>query len=180
MNNLTELVFILDKSGSMCGMEKDVIGGFNSMIKRQREESESALVSTFLFSDGTEMLHDRVDLDKIRPMTEKEYVTDGCTALYDAIGKAVDHIGKIHKYAREEDRPARTIFIITTDGMENASKFFYGTTSKKFNQSPKKEIRVGISVRCRRPGFQAVGGGNRNRQRPRRSILRRHRHPCNV
>ena len=81
MNNLTELVFILDKSGSMCGMEKDVIGGFNSMIKRQREESTSALVSTFLFSDGTEMLHDRVELDKIQPMTEKEYVTDGCTAL---------------------------------------------------------------------------------------------------
>ena len=118
---LTELVFILDKSGSMAGLEADTIGGFNSMIERQKKEDGEALVSTVLFSGESKVIHDRVDLQKIEPMTDKQYYVGGCTALIDAIGGAIHHIGNVHKYAREEDRPEHTIFIITTDGMENAS-----------------------------------------------------------
>jgi uncharacterized protein YegL len=119
--NLTEMVFILDKSGSMSGLEADTIGGFNSMIERQKKEEGEALVSTVLFSNESRVIHDRVDLGKIEPMTDRQYRVGGCTALIDAIGGAVHHIGNVHKYAREEDRPEHTIFIITTDGMENAS-----------------------------------------------------------
>ena len=119
--NLTELVFILDRSGSMSGLEADTIGGFNSMIEKQRKEAGEALVSTVLFSNESEVIHDRVDIRKIEPLTERQYFVGGCTALIDAIGGAIHHIGNIHKYARDEDRPERTIFIITTDGMENAS-----------------------------------------------------------
>ena len=119
--NLTEMVFILDKSGSMAGLEADTIGGFNSMIERQKKEEGEALVSTVLFSGESRVIHDRVDLRKIEPMTDKQYYVGGCTALIDAIGGAIHHIGNVHKYAREEDRPEHTIFIITTDGMENAS-----------------------------------------------------------
>ena len=119
--NLTELVFILDKSGSMAGLEADTIGGFNSMIERQKKEEGEALVSTVLFANRSTVIHDRVDLQKIEPMTDKQYYVGGCTALIDAIGGAIHHIGNVHKYAREEDRPEHTIFIITTDGMENAS-----------------------------------------------------------
>ena len=119
--NLTEMVFILDKSGSMAGLEADTIGGFNSMIGRQKKEDGEALVSTVLFSGESRVIHDRVDLQKIEPMTDKQYYVGGCTALIDAIGGAIHHIGNVHKYAREEDRPEHTIFIITTDGMENAS-----------------------------------------------------------
>ena len=119
--NLTEMVFILDKSGSMAGLESDTIGGFNSMIERQKKEDGEALVSTVLFSGESKVIHDRVDLQKIEPMTDKQYYVGGCTALIDAIGGAIHHIGNVHKYAREEDRPEHTIFIITTDGMENAS-----------------------------------------------------------
>ena len=118
---LTELVFILDKSGSMAGLEADTIGGFNSMIERQKKEEGEALVSTVLFANRSTVIHDRVDLQKIEPMTDKQYCVGGCTALIDAIGGAIHHIGNVHKYAREEDRPEHTIFIITTDGMENAS-----------------------------------------------------------
>ena len=119
--NLTEMVFILDKSGSMAGLEADTIGGFNSMIERQKKEDGEALVSTVLFSDSSRVIHDRVDLKKIEPMTDKQYYVGGCTALIDAIGGAIHHIGNVHKYARDEDRPEHTIFVITTDGMENAS-----------------------------------------------------------
>jgi len=121
-NNVTELVFILDKSGSMAGMEKDTIGGFNAMIERQKGIEGEVYVSTVLFSSWSEVLHDRKRLEEIEPLTEKDYRVGGCTALLDAIGKAISHIGNIHKYARKEDVPARTLFIITTDGMENASK----------------------------------------------------------
>ena len=119
--NLTELVFILDKSGSMAGLEADTIGGFNSMIERQKKEDGEALVSTVLFSNESRVIHDRVDIREIRPLTEKEYYVDGCTALIDAIGQAIHHIGNVHKYARKEDVPEHTVFVITTDGMENAS-----------------------------------------------------------
>ena len=122
--NLTEMVFILDKSGSMSGMEADTIGGFNSMIERQKKEDGEALVSTVLFSNESRVIHDRVDLQRIEPMTDKQYYVGGCTALIDAIGGAIHHIGNVHKYAREEDRPEHTIFVITTDGMENASHIY--------------------------------------------------------
>ena len=120
--NLTEMVFILDRSGSMSGLEADTIGGFNGMIQRQKRESGQALVSTVLFSNDMKVIHDRVDLRDIRPMTDREYFVGGCTALIDAIGGAIHHIANVHRYAREEDRPEHTIFVITTDGMENASR----------------------------------------------------------
>ena len=119
---LTELVFILDRSGSMAGLEADTIGGFNGMIEKQRKEPGEAVVSTVLFSDAAEVLHDRVDIGRVEPMTDAQYFVRGCTALLDAIGGAIHHIGNIHKYARQEDRPEKTIFVITTDGMENASR----------------------------------------------------------
>ena len=119
--NLTEIVFILDRSGSMAGLEADTIGGFNAMIEKQKGEPGEAYVSTVLFDNYSEVLHDRVDLRKIQPMTREDYWVRGCTALLDAVGKAIHHIGNVHKYAREEDRPEKTLFIITTDGMENAS-----------------------------------------------------------
>ena len=122
--NLTELVFILDRSGSMAGLEKDTIGGFNAMIEKQRGEPGEALISTVLFDNETEVIHDRVPLDRVPALTEKEYFVRGCTALLDAVGGAIHHIGNVHKYAREEDRPEKTLFVITTDGMENASHFY--------------------------------------------------------
>ena len=120
--NLTEIVFILDRSGSMAGLEGDTIGGFNSMIEKQKRESGEALISTVLFDNETEVIHDRVDIKKIALLTDRDYYVRGCTALLDAVGGAIHHIGNVHKYAREEDRPEKTLFIITTDGMENASR----------------------------------------------------------
>ena len=123
-NNITELVFILDRSGSMSGLESDTIGGFNAMIEKQKKEDGECFVSTVLFDNVSEVLHDRVKLSDIKPMTDKEYTVRGCTALIDALGGAIRHIGNIHKYARAEDVPERTMFVITTDGMENASHRF--------------------------------------------------------
>ena len=123
-NNLTEIVFILDRSGSMAGLEDDTVGGFNAMVEKQKKEPGEALLSAVLFSDESEVLYDRVDLRRVEPMTERQYRVGGCTALLDAIGGAVHHIANVHKYAREEDRPGKTIFVITTDGMENASRAY--------------------------------------------------------
>ena len=121
-NNVTEIVFILDKSGSMSGMEKDTIGGFNSMIEKQKDVEGKAFVSTVLFSNSSTVLHDRKPLEEIKPLTQEDYRAFGGTALLDAIGDAIKHIGNIHKYARKEDVPERTMFVITTDGEENASR----------------------------------------------------------
>lgn len=130
-NNLTELVFILDRSGSMSGLEADTIGGFNSMIERQKKLDGKVFVSTVLFDDETQVLHDRIDIQKVKPMTDEDYTIGGCTALLDAIGGAIHHIGNIHKYARPEDVPEHTMFVITTDGQENASNNYTSDKVKK-------------------------------------------------
>ena len=135
--NLTELVFILDRSGSMSGLERDTIGGFNSMIEKQRKEDGECYVSTVLFDNYSEVLHDRVKLSEIKPMTDEDYTVRGCTALIDAIGGAIHHIGNVHKYVRPEDVPENTIFIITTDGMENASQRYSAEKVKKMIERQK-------------------------------------------
>ncbi len=136
---MTELVFILDRSGSMTGLEGDTIGGFNSMIEKQRREAGEALVSTVIFDNESKVIHDRLPLDKVPPMTGKEYYTRGSTALLDAVGGAIHHIGNIHKYARHEDVPERTLFVITTDGHENASRHYdYGTVRRMIEHEKKK------------------------------------------
>jgi len=138
-NNITELVFILDRSGSMGGLEKDTIGGFNSMIEKQKKQEGKAFVSTILFDNECEVLHDRVDLEKIATMTEDDYYVRGCTALLDAIGGAIKHIGNIHKYARKEDVPQHTMFVITTDGMENASRRYSSDKVKRMIEHQKEK-----------------------------------------
>lgn len=130
-NKITELVFILDRSGSMGGLEKDTIGGFNSLIEKQKNQEGKCYVSTVLFDNVTEVIHDRVKLEKIKPLTDNDYYVRGSTALIDAIGGAVRHIKNIHKYARPEDVPEHTMFIITTDGMENSSRIFSSNEVKK-------------------------------------------------
>lgn len=138
-NNITELVFILDRSGSMSGLESDTIGGFNAMIEKQKKEDGEAYVSTVLFDNESSVLHDRLTLDKIPKMTARDYSVRGCTALVDAIGGAIHHIGNIHKYARPEDVPAHTMFIITTDGQENASYKYSSDTVKKMIERQKEK-----------------------------------------
>ena len=136
---LTEIVFILDRSGSMSGLEADTIGGYNSLIAKQKKEEGEAIVSTVIFDDETEVIHDRVSLDKVEPITDKEYYVRGCTALLDAIGGAVHHIGNVHKYARSEDVPEKTLFIITTDGQENASRRYSYRKVKQMVERQKKK-----------------------------------------
>ncbi|MDD5919263.1 MAG: hypothetical protein PUD73_09280 [bacterium] len=137
--NLTEIVFILDRSGSMSGLEADTIGGFNSMIEKQKKADGEAIISTVLFDNVSEVIHDRADIRSIQPMTEDDYTVRGCTALLDAIGGAVHHIGNVHKYARAEDVPEHTLFVITTDGMENASRRYDSETVKKMIERQKSK-----------------------------------------
>ena len=138
-NNMTELVFILDRSGSMAGLESDTIGGFNALIDKQRQQAGECFVSTVLFDNVSEVLHDRVRLSEIKKMTSDEYTVRGCTALIDAIGGAIRHIGNIHKYARPEDVPEHTMFVITTDGLENASHIYTSDEVKKMVERQKKK-----------------------------------------
>lgn len=140
MRNLTEIVFILDASGSMSGVVNDTIGGFNAMLERQKKEAEGeAYLSTVIFDTATTVLHDRIDINKVEPLTDREYVIGGCTALLDAVGGAIHHIGNIHKYARPEDRPTKTLFIITTDGEENAStRYDYRHVKKMIKRQEEK------------------------------------------
>lgn len=140
-NNITELVFILDRSGSMAGLESDTIGGFNAMIEKQKKLDGKVLVSTVLFDNETEVLHDRIDINDVESMNDREYYVRGCTALLDAVGGAIHHIGNIHKYARPEEVPEHTMFVITTDGQENASHRYNSETVK--NMIKRQEERYG-------------------------------------
>ena len=136
---LTEIVFIIDRSGSMSGLEADTIGGFNGLLEKQKKEDGEAYVSVVLFDDQTEVLYDRVDIQKVEPMNDTQYYVRGCTALLDALGGAIHHIKNVHRYAREEDVPEKTLFIITTDGMENAScKYSYDRVRKMVEQEKEK------------------------------------------
>lgn len=137
--NLTEIIFILDRSGSMQGLEKDTIGGFNSLIEKQKKVEGDALISTVLFANESKVIHDRVDVKDVKPMTENNYITGGCTALLDAIGNAIHHISNIHKYSRKEDVPEHTLFVITTDGMENASRTYTYPKVKKLIENQKEK-----------------------------------------
>ena len=144
-NNITELVFIIDRSGSMAGFERDTIGGFNATVEKQKREAGTAYVSTVLFDSDSEVIHDRVNLNDVKPMTEEDYQVRGCTALLDAIGGAIHHIGNVHKYARPEDVPEHTVFVITTDGMENASSRYSG-----------EEIKAKIKRQTERYGWEFI------------------------
>lgn len=137
--NLTEIVFILDRSGSMSGLEADTIGGFNSMIEKQKKAEGEALISTVLFDNTSEVIHDRVSVQSIKPLTDEDYTVRGCTALLDAIGGAIHHIGNVHKYARAEDVPEHTMFVITTGGMENASHHYDSEKVKKMIERQKEK-----------------------------------------
>ena len=138
-NNVTEMVFILDRSGSMAGLESDTIGGFNSLIEKQKKLDGKAYVSTVLFDNLTEVVHDRVEIQNIKPMTEEQYFVRGCTALIDAIGGAIHHIANIHKYARPEDVPSHTVFVIITDGAENASRHYTSDRVKAMIEKEKEQ-----------------------------------------
>lgn len=138
-NGITELVFILDRSGSMAGLEGDTIGGFNSLIEKQKKQEGICYVSTVLFDHKSEVIHDRIELNQIKPLTEMEYFVRGCTALLDAIGGAIHHIANIHKYARAEDVPEHTMFVIMTDGYENASHIYSSDKVKAMIEHEKKK-----------------------------------------
>ena len=141
MKNLTELVFIIDKSGSMSGLESDTIGGFNSLIKKQKKEEGDALVSVVFFNDNQDVVLDRVDINKVKELTEDDYICMSCTALLDAVGDSIKHIRNIHKYARKEDIPEKTVFVIMTDGLENASEKYRYHDVKRLIERAKEESK---------------------------------------
>jgi hypothetical protein len=147
---LTEIVYILDRSGSMGGLEADTIGGFNSMIEKQKKTGGNALVTTILFDNKQETLHDRININDVPVMTDSDYYVRGCTALLDAVGTTIQHIKGIHKYAREEDKPEKTIFVITTDGLENASSEYSYDKIKKMVEKQQEEgwefIFIGANI----------------------------------
>lgn len=136
---LSEVIFILDRSGSMSGLERDTIGGFNAMIDKQKKAGGEALVSTVLFDNVSEVIHDRADVRTVAPLSDREYFVRGCTALLDAVGGAIHHIGNVHKYARPEDVPEHTLFVITTDGMENASHRYAAEQVKQMIERQKSK-----------------------------------------
>ncbi len=138
MKELLEMVFILDKSGSMHGLEQDTIGGFNSVVDARKKDGSEGFVTTVLFSDENAVLHDRVPLSSVEPLTEREYSTGGCTALFDAVGETLDHISMVRKYLRPEDVPQKTVVVIITDGMENASRRFTGDGVKRLIEQKKE------------------------------------------
>lgn len=136
---LTELVFILDRSGSMGGLESDTIGGYNALLKKQQDEPGQAVITTVLFDDHYELLHDRMKLDKVKPITNNEYYVRGCTALLDAIGKTINRIAKVQKHKAEKKRAEHVMVVIITDGMENASnEFSYEKIRQMINHQKKK------------------------------------------
>ena len=137
--NLTELVFILDRSGSMSGLESDTIGGYNSMIEKQKSEEGEANVTTVIFDDKVEMINQRVSIQEVKKMTDKEYYVRGCTALLDAIGQTIHYMGNVQKYAKEEDRAGKVLFVITTDGHENSSKEYSYETIRKMIKRQKEK-----------------------------------------
>lgn len=157
--NLTELVFILDESGSMSGLERDTLGGYNTMLKKQQKGEGQVYVSTVMFADRSRVVHDRVRIDDISLLTEEDYTPHGCTALLDAIGDAVKHIGNVHKYARPEDRPAKTLFVITTDGEENASQRYSYAQVKKLVE--KQKDKYGWEFIFLGANIDAIGVGTR-------------------
>lgn len=138
-NNITELVFIIDRSGSMGGLESDTIGGFNSLVEKQKKQSGECFVTTVLFDNVVETIHDRIELKDVQKLSEEEYYVRGCTALTDAVGESVEHIEKIHRYVRAEDVPEHTMFVIITDGMENASHRYSGRQVKKMIEKHKEK-----------------------------------------
>lgn len=138
---LTELVFILDRSGSMSGLEGDTIGGYNAILEKQKKEEGDVNVTTVLFDDKLEQLHTRISLQEMKPLTDKEYYVRGCTALLDAIGQTIQYMGNVQKYAKEEDRAAKVLFIITTDGQENSSKEYSHTSVKHMIERQKERYQ---------------------------------------
>ena len=171
-NDLTELVFVLDRSGSMHGLEEDTVGGFNAMLEKQRRAPGRALVSTILFNGQSEVLHDRLPLDRVPLMDPRTFTVGGCTALVDALAGAIRHIGRIHHYARPEDVPEHTVFVITTDGMENASRHY--TADKVRAMIERQKAKYGWEFLFLGANIDAVQTARRYGIRPERAANYRH------
>ena len=167
-NNITELVFILDRSGSMAGLEADTLGGFNSLIEKQKKQEGTCYVTTVLFDNESETVHDRLSLASVPAMTDKDYSVGGCTALLDALGGTIKHIADIHRYARPEDVPEHTLFVITTDGMENASRRYGAARVKRMIEHEKE--KYGWEFLFLAADIDAVGTASRYGIRPDRAV----------